>query len=332
MFRSTKKIHNLLLILCCGIVFTTKVFAAKTDIKRLVLDTKQQRELELVHIKKLIKKAREDAYNGKYPEASDSYQKASRALNKMSGELADFKKRSLSKEMRRFKTRWSEFLMKKARRARLQKKLEDAINFAAEATLIDVNKNAEVSAFIESCKRERKGLKYRKEVKVEGFNTKVLETKKEVDALYKEAEVFYKNRKYAKVRSLLENVFLLDPYHKKSIRLLGDTYENMYRYAEKRRVADVQGMLAYNTWKWVDPVLPSHIELTSTKTMTVQRNVASSTYAKLERIIFPNIEFDDADIFSVIRFLNRLSKRCDPDNIGVGVRAGFDKKNSGRTA
>ena len=324
----SKKIKNLFLLalFCCGVVLHTEVSAAKTDIKRLVLNTKQQRELELVHIKKLIKKAREDAYNSKYPEASDSYQKASRALNKMSGELAGFKKRSLNKEMSRFKTRWSEFLMKKARRARLQKKLEDAINFAAEATLIDVNKNAEVSAFIESCKKERKGLKFRKEVKVKGFNKKVLETQKEVEALYKEAEVFYKNKKYAKVRSLLENVFLLDPYHKKSIRLLGDTYEHMYRYAEQRRVADIQGMLAYNTWKWIDPVLPSHIDLSSTRTRTVQRNVASSTYAKLERIIFPNIEFDDADIFSVIRFLNRLSKRCDPDKVGVGVHAGFDKR------
>ncbi|MBU8902194.1 MAG: hypothetical protein KOO69_05610 [Victivallales bacterium] len=323
-----KKIKNLFLLVlfCCGVALNTEVSAAKTDIKKLVLNTKQQRELELANIKKLIKEARENAYNGKYPEASDSYQKASRALNKMSGELADFKKRSLGKEMRRFKTRWSAFLMTKARRARLQKKLEDAINFAAEATLIDVNKNAEVSDFIESCKRERKGLNFRKEVKVKGFNKKILETQKEVEALYKEAEVFYKNRKYAKVRSLLENVFLLDPYHKKSIRLLGDTYEHMYRYAEQRRTSDIQGMLAYNTWKWIDPVLPSHIDLSSTKTRTVQRNVASSTYAKLERIIFPNIEFDDADIFSVIRFLNRLSKRCDPDKVGVGVHAGFDKK------
>jgi len=323
-----KKIQNLLVlvILCCGVVFPTEILAAKTDVKRLVLDAKQQRELQFVNINQLIKKARESAYNGKYPEASDSYQEASRALNKMGGELAEFKKRKLDKEIRRFKTHWAEFLMKKARRARLQRKLEDAINFAAEATLIDVNKNAEVSDFIKSCKRERKGLEFRKKTKIEGFNKKVLTTKKEVEALYKEAEVFYKNKKYAKVRKILENIFLLDPYHKKSIRLLGDTYETMYRYAEKRRTADVQGMLAYNTWKWVDPVLPSHIELSRSTTITVQRNIASSTYAKLERIIFPNIEFDDADIFSVIRFLNRLSKRCDPDKVGISVIAGFDKR------
>ena len=322
-----RKIQKILLltIFCYGLVFGVEVSGAQADIKKMMSSAKKVRELQFVQIKKLIEKARESAYKNQYPEASDAYRKANKALNNMSGELAEFKKRSLTKEIRTFKRRWAEFLMKKARRARLQKKLEDAMNFAAEATLIDVNKNTEVSNFIESCKKERKGLEFRSKVKLKTFDTRVLATKKEIDALYKEAVVFYKNKKYAKVRKLLETIFLLDPYHKKSIRLLGDTYENMYRYAEKRRTADVQGMLAYGTWKWVDPVLPSHIELGRGPTITVQRNVASSTYAKLERIIFPNIEFDDADIFSVIRFLNRLSKRCDPDKVGINVIAGFDK-------
>ena len=325
----SRKIRNLflLVLLCCGLVFSMDISAAKTDIKNLVLDAKEQREREFVNIKQLVKKAREAAYKERYSDASDLYQKASRALNKMGGELAEFKRRSLDKEIRMFKTRWAEFLMKKARRAKLQKKLEDAINFAAEATLIDVNKNDEVSDFIKSCKEIRKGLEFREKTKLDGFNKKVISTKKEIEALYKEAEVFYKNKKYAQVRKILEGVFLLDPYHKKSIRLLGDTYQMMYRYADERRVADVQGMLAYNTWKWVDPVLPSHVEIPKGGgTQVVKRNIASSTYAKLERIIFPNIEFDDADIFSVIRFLNRLSKRCDPDKVGIPVVAGFDKK------
>ena len=326
MLECTQKNQILLALLCCGVIFCPKVFAVKTDIKKLVLDTKEQRELQFVNIRRLVKQAREASYKGEYPEASDFYQKADKLLNTMSGELAEFKNRSLTKEIKRFKSNWALFLMKKARRARLQNKLEDAINFAAEATLIDSNKNAEVSSFIESCKKERKGLEYRKKVQLAGFDKKVLTTKKEIKALYREAEVFYKNRKYAKVRQILETIFLLDPYHKKSIRLLGQTYDKMYLYGEKRRVADVQGMLAYNTWKWIDPVLPTHLESMTTTTRTVERNIASSTYAKLERIIFPNIEFDDADIFSVIRFLNRLSKRCDPDKIGISVIAGFDKK------
>ena len=151
-----KKVSHLFLlaILCCGVMFCPKVLAVKTDIKKLVLDTKEQRELQFVNIRRLVKQAREASYKGEYPEASDFYQKADKLLNAMSGELAEFKNRSLTKEIKRFKSSWALFLMKKARRARLQKKLEDAINFAAEATLIDNKKNAEVSSFIESCKKE----------------------------------------------------------------------------------------------------------------------------------------------------------------------------------
>ncbi|MDD5726977.1 MAG: hypothetical protein PHV59_00295 [Victivallales bacterium] len=288
-------------------------------------ETKKQHELQFDHVRQLIKKAREAAYQEKYAEASDFYQKAGKLLSDQKGELAEFKKRSLNKEISEFKSRWADFLFRKARRAKLQQKFEDAINFAAEATLIDTNRNTEVTAFIEACKSERKSLEFRKKTTLSEFNQKVVKDQKETDSLYREAEVLYKNRKYAKVRKLLETLFLLDPYHKKAIRLLGQTYDMMYSYANKRRVADVRGMLAYNTWAWIDPVLPTHIERESTITRTVQRNIASSTYAKLERIIFPNIEFEDADIFSVIRFLNRLSKRCDPDKVGVSVIAGFDK-------
>jgi Flp pilus assembly secretin CpaC/tetratricopeptide (TPR) repeat protein len=319
---------NLLLLLCLGLFFCTDLSGEELNAKanELALDTREQRELDFVRISKLLTKARESVYKSNYSEASESYRKAERMLNKIGGELAAFKKRALKVEIRKFKSNWASYLMKKARRAKLQKKFEDAINFAAEATLIDVNRNSEVDEFIAACKKARKGIEFRRKTTLANFSGKVLTNAKEVESLYREAEVFYKNRKYDKVRKLLEEVFLIDPYHKKSIRLLGDTYQQMFRYGEKRRVADVRGMLAYNTWTWIDPILPTHFERDdTTSTLTVKRNIASSTYAKLERIVFPNIEFDDADIFSVIRFLNRLSKRCDPDKVGVSVIAGFDK-------
>jgi general secretion pathway protein D len=46
----------------------------------------------------------------------------------------------------------------------------------------------------------------------------------------------------------------------------------------------------------------------------------------MENIIFPGVEFDDADIFSVIRYLHKNSKRYDPDQEGISVVASFTKK------
>ena len=44
-----------------------------------------------------------------------------------------------------------------------------------------------------------------------------------------------------------------------------------------------------------------------------------------ERIVFPSVEFDEADVLSVIRFLNNRSKVYDPDKEGINIVAGFDK-------
>ena len=51
----------------------------------------------------------------------------------------------------------------------------------------------------------------------------------------------------------------------------------------------------------------------------------TGVYGKMETIIFPNVEFEDADIFSVIRYLNRSSKRYDPAKEGVSVVAAITK-------
>lgn len=51
------------------------------------------------------------------------------------------------------------------------------------------------------------------------------------------------------------------------------------------------------------------------------------TVKKIKNIYIPMIELDEADIFSVIRFLSRLSKRYDSDKVGVTILADFNKKN-----
>jgi hypothetical protein len=57
----------------------------------------------------------------------------------------------------------------------------------------------------------------------------------------------------------------------------------------------------------------------------------TGVFGKMETIIFPNIEFEDADIFSVVRYLNRSSKRYDPAKAGVSiVVAGITKEAAGK--
>jgi|GEM_PF-4117202 hypothetical protein len=57
----------------------------------------------------------------------------------------------------------------------------------------------------------------------------------------------------------------------------------------------------------------------------------ADVYGRMESIIFPNVEFEDADLFSVVRYLNRAGKRYDPAKTGVGiVVAGLTKETAGK--
>ena len=49
---------------------------------------------------------------------------------------------------------------------------------------------------------------------------------------------------------------------------------------------------------------------------------------KLKSIHIPVIELDEADIFSVVRFLSRLSRRYDPGKTGVAIVAAVNKKDA----
>ena len=56
------------------------------------------------------------------------------------------------------------------------------------------------------------------------------------------------------------------------------------------------------------------------------KKLNTATEKKLKKIVFSNIDFKNAHIFTVIRVLNRYSKRNDPNKKGIPVIAGFDIK------
>ena len=69
----------------------------------------------------------------------------------------------------------------------------------------------------------------------------------------------------------------------------------------------------------------------STESVAKDENIqGAALHGKMENIIFPVIEFDDADIYSVIRYLNRNSKRYDPAGEGIGIVAGFTKETAAK--
>lgn len=318
---------------CCAIFIAYGVYADDEDNKledekkfeNALSDTKKQRQNDFEQAEKLISQGKSLAAEGKFADAMGNFQKALTQLEAMNGDLAKKKVISLNSYLNTFKNRWADNIMDKARKAVVEKRFEDAVNLASEASLVDPNRNASTVKFIEQCKSLQKSANFRSQTSLAKTNPEYAKTSENIDLLYREAEVLYRNKRYVEVRSKLEKIFLLDPYNLQAINLLNKTYDQLYEYAAKRREADIEEMVAYNTWQWNEAVLPTQFEREVKKGASVKSNSSAGIYEKMENIIFPSVEFDDADIFSVIRYLNRSSKRYDPDKEGISIVSGFTK-------
>jgi type II secretory pathway component GspD/PulD (secretin)/tetratricopeptide (TPR) repeat protein len=323
------------LVCCCVLFIVFGVYSEDEDNKleedakkfeNTLSETRKQRQKEFEQAEALISQGKSLAMDGKYADAMGNFQKAQAQLEAMDGDLAKKKIISLNNYLTTFKNKWADSIMDKARRAAVENRYEDAINLASEAVLVDPNRNASTVKFIEQCKSLQKSSDYRSQTSLDKINPEYAKTSENIDLLYREAEVLYKNKRYVEVRTKLEKIFLQDPYNLKAIHLLNKTYDRLYEYAEKRRLADVEEMIAYNTWQWNEAVLPTQFEREVKKGSTIKSTGSAGIYEKMENIIFPGVEFDDADIFSVIRYLHKNSKRYDPDQEGISIVSGFTKK------
>jgi beta-lactamase regulating signal transducer with metallopeptidase domain len=189
-----------------------------------------------------------------------------------------------------------------------------------KATLID--SNGKKILIEKNNKNIRKKLK---ETKIENFNIKGMKVSDAVKMLSKKygINIFLKltpqERKKEPIVDLVlkkVNLYQLVWYFCKaadlkfrirenaiimSSKLIPPTKEEIQR--EKERAKELAKYKARNYKKW--------------KLLTEKR---------LKKIVFPNIEFKNDNIFSIIRVLNRYGKRNDPDKKGIPVIAGFDRK------
>ncbi|MFA7230611.1 MAG: hypothetical protein WC071_05025 [Victivallaceae bacterium] len=297
-----------------------------SEAKKLASQVKQQKAELFKEIDTQINQAKSLAAKREYPEAMGIFMKVQSKLSAIDGDFARFKLKSFEHDFNEFKAKWSNDILMKARKLGVEKKYEEAINTVSEATLIDPRKSDEVTYFINYCKKMQKGMEFENNTKLTNIDKNYTQNIADIDLLYREAQVLYKNQRYVEVRSKLEKIFIKDPFNQKAIELLDKTYNKIYAAAQQRKVADWEGMFAYENWTWNEPVLPTHMDRAIKKSAVEKKADSYNIYRKMENIIFPSVEFDDADIFSVIRYLNRNSKRYDPDQEGVSIISGFTKE------
>ena len=273
----------------------------------------------------LLGKARKFRSEEKFKEAVELYEQIMESLNGLEGSLADTRRETFGRELAETRRAWADNLIARAYSAMSDKRYNDALAFATEIRTVDPALQAKAEAMIEEFQKKRRNAEVQRDVSLETAAPSHASDKAKISLLLREAQVFYDNNKFDEARNRAEQVFLIDPYDVDAIALLNKIYRQLYSYGLARHEADTAGMVAYSDWSWAEPVFSA--TLSQGPSDSIQKQASNQgVYAKMERIVFPTIAFDEADIMAVIRFLNNRSKTFDPDKEGVNIATGMNSK------
>ena len=175
-----------------------------------------------------------------------------------------------------------------------------------------------VKTFTADCKKMTEAIQFREETSLAVVDPDNKRRKENIADLLKEAQIYYKKKKYEKVRDNMEKVLVLDPYNQDAMTLLNKTYKKLYDIGLSRRENDALERMADVEWRWNEPRLPSEssIEVEVPREMTGSR---STLYDKLQKIMIDKILFETTDIQSILARLASLSKENDPEGVGVSI-------------
>ncbi len=316
----------LLCVTVCGFLIINSVADEATDVKTRdeINSVRSDHKDEIGRIRELSRKAAELTKKKDYAEAMGIYQDALKAVDKLAGTKAESLRANLDEDVSRFRAEWSGVLFAKARNSYQAGNFEDAINLSSEVLMVDSRRSDDVQKFIEQCKKAEKASDFARNVEQDVFGPEYQKKQADIDILYREAVIFYGNKRYSEARAKLEQIYIRDPFNIQANNLLEKCYRQMYKSGRLRHQADVEGIVAYSTTEWNEGVLQTSVDRAIKTGSEVKTQSTAEVHAKLESTIFPNVEFDEADINSVIRYLDRGAKRYDSNNEGISIIAGFD--------
>ncbi|OGV49579.1 MAG: hypothetical protein A2X49_06350 [Lentisphaerae bacterium GWF2_52_8] len=278
----------------------------------------------------LVAEAKNLCSNGKFADADSKCREARTEYLKL-GESANIRLQleKIGKLIADIHVKWAMARLQQANEAYLKKDYKEAESLAKNAGEINSNRetgrnyndelDTKIDAFVKQMNKYADSAKYVEDTKLTTIDPPNKERKEEIHVLFEEAKILYKNQLYSQARDSLEKILIKDPYNQEAIEFLRKIYIKLYAVATKRRENEALERLAETEWKWNQGILPTEAVAPKASGPSMQQSTRSGLYEKLQNIIFDSIEFDDANISSIIQHLNIRSRQLDPDGVGVSI-------------
>ncbi len=248
--------------------------------------------------------------------AEAKYNQTSKSDKRILRKLADLKA-----DMFQMNAEWAETLANDAKKFADASKYDEAVDKLRAATEVDPSQKQAIDEIIKRYQGQKKNAEFRVQTSERNVDTNRVEREFDINVLLEQGKVYYKNRRYADARDCFEQVLVKDPYDLRAIRYLRQINRALQEVADDKRLSTVAERMAEVRWKWNDAVTPLLAGPAAQAGGTGVKKVAedSGIRAKLQNIIIPKIEFEEATIAQVVAFLRKRSVELDPESEGVNI-------------
>ena len=148
----------------------------------------------------------------------------------------------------------------------------------------------------------------------------VVETDDSIRRLLHEGREYYRIGRYDEAERKFQQVRLLDPYNKDTLRFLRRVDEARYRVSTFEREKTVADLMNQVRQRWSPPI-EKDIEMVDRPDGLPRPEVtaADEVIQRMRNIIIPSLEFRNANIIDVVERLRLESERADPEGLGVNI-------------
>ncbi len=301
-----------------------KTEEAKSEQVEAVKSETVRRDAEKFEAEQLMAQGSQEFRKSNYVQAMDAYKKAEAKFQEISKSEPSVVSRldTIKKWKAEVLADWAESLAHDGEKFADTGKYDAAVQKCNEAAEADPSMRQDMADQV----RQYLDLKKKAEFRSLTAETNVDKGKVERDynntINIEEGKVMLRNHRYGDAREYFERVLIVDPYNTTAIRYLRQVNRELTDVGELRRQSTIAERVAEVRWKWNEPVSPALAGPAGMgNTMTVKKGPMESAGIryKLESIIIPKVEFEEATIVQVVSFLKKRSQELDPEHEGVNI-------------
>lgn len=295
-----------------GIEMAPEELIAFEKIRRQELVLRAEHELEV---------AREAFLNNEFEQAVENYQ-AAKNHYLQAGNTAEIqeKARKIDQLTAKVYVEWADTVANEAETLADAKQFEDAIEKAQQAAQLNPKEGKVMAERVKRYQAMQQKAIIQSQTALDQIDPTAEDRDQQIEIYLERGRRLYNRRRYIAARDEYEQVLVLDPFNIDATTGLFNINKKLKAYAEARRTVTEMERIAENAWKWTEPITPlSDDVLSDQETEAVVKPETTKIERKLETIILPRIDFEEATIHQVIRYLRDKSRELDPEGKGVSI-------------